>query len=545
MSEPVPDPLPRVARVRSLVFADGAPVWRWQAGLRAAAAVVIPGAAMVAAGQAHAALFVTFGAFAVLYGEGRPYRIRAQVVATAGAALLLAVVIGALIGAAVPAGGTALKIGAVLLVAAPAVLAVYVVDALRLGPPGALFFALVGSGGLIAVESGASPGMLVFAAACGAVSAVVVSMAGATVDSSRPQREAVGRAIGAVNGLLAPDGPRSAEQRHAAGAALLAAWTTLDDARSASRPADADLLIALREANRRFAADSDDSPDAEVDPTRQITTSRLRPAVGHRLRRSLNRCSHATITATRVGIACVAAGAVSIALGFDRPHWAAIGALVVLQTGFDRVRGTVRALHRFLGTAVGLMLFAGLHALSPQGYALIAVIGVLQFSIEMLIVRNYAAAVVVITPVALMASGAGAVTGSAGPVMRDRLLETVVGVIVALVVMYLLAPNAHRRTFAWTERRVRDAALHLIDVATAMPVGAAEARAAARDLHFELEGGVRAGIDSMHNEPAWTAERWPDRAALVHDGYDLASAFWTTPPELPLGDTSSLRRRFE
>lgn len=531
--------------MRSLVFADGAPIWRWQAGLRAAAAVLIPGVAMVAAGQAHAALFVTFGAFALLYGEGRPYRIRAQVVAAAAAALLLSVAVGALIGGLLPAGGMALRIGAVLLVTVVAVVAVYVVDALRLGPPGALFFALVGAGALMAVESGALPGMLMFAAACGAVASIVVSMAGATIDSSRPQREAVGRAIGAVNGLLAADGPRSAERRHAAGAALVAAWSTLDDARSASRPADADLLVAMSEANRRFAADSADAPDSEVDPTRQITTSRLRPTIGHRLRRSLNRSSHAAITAARVGIACLAAGAISIALDFDRPHWAAISALVVLQTGFDRVRGTARALHRFLGTAVGLMLFAGLHALSLQGYALIAVIAFLQFTIEILIVRNYAAAVVVITPVALMASGAGIVSGPAAPVMRDRLLETVVGVIVALLVMYLLVPNAHRRTFVWTERQVRDAALHLIDVSAAEPVGAPEARTAARDLHFELEGAVRSGINSMHNEPEWASERWPDRAALVHDGYDLASAFWTTPSDLPLADGDALRRRFE
>ncbi|KXO89632.1 hypothetical protein AXK56_05500 [Tsukamurella pulmonis] len=545
MSEPVPDPLPRVARVRSLVFADGAPVWRWRAGLRAAAAVAIPGAGLVAAGHASSALFTTFGAFAVLYGEGRAYRIRGQVVAIAALALLLSTAVGATIGWAMPAGGLALKVCGVLMTVVPAVAAVHVVDALRLGPPGALFFAIVGSGALIAVESGADPGTLVLAAALGAVSSILVSLSGALIDPSAPQREATGRAVGAVNAVLASDGPPSAEQRHAAGSALVAAWSTMDDARAANRPADAASLSALREANDRFAAASTDPVDTEADPTRAVTTSRLRPTVGYRLRRSVSPSSHAAITAGRVGVACLAAGAVSLALGFDRPHWAAIGALVVLQTGVDRVHGTVRALHRFLGTAVGLLLFAGLHALAPQGYALIAVIAVLQFSIEVLIVRNYAAAVVVITPVALLASGAGVTGGPAGPVMRDRLLETLVGVVVALLAMYFLDPRAHRRTFAWTDGRIRSAAVELVDAGEAGRVGAPSAREAARHLHFELEGGVRAGIDSVHNEPEWAAERWPSRAALVHDGYDLTAKFWSTPANAPLRDGDAWRRRFD
>lgn len=544
MSEPLHDPPPRVARVRSLVFADGAPVWRWRAGLRAAAAVAIPGAGLVAAGHASSALFTTFGAFAVLYGEGRAYRVRGHVVAAAGLALLVAVSIGATIGWAVPAGGVLLKTCAVLMTVVPAVVAVFVVDALRLGPPGALFFALVGSGGLIAVESGADPAMLVVGASLGAISSVLVSMSGVLVDPSAPQREAAGRAIGTVNAYLATDGPPSAERRHAAGSALVAAWSTMDDARAASRPADAALLADLRDANRRFADASSDDADTEADPTRAVTTSRLRPTVGHRLRRSLSPSSHAAITAGRVGVACLAAGAVSIALGFERPHWAAISALVVLQNGVDRVHGTVRALHRFLGTAVGLVLFAGLHAAAPQGYALIAVVAALQFCIEILVVRNYAAAVVVITPVALLASGAGVTGGAAGPVMRDRLLETLVGVVIALLAMYLLDPGAHRRTFAWTDRRIRGAATDLVAAAAAVPVGAESAREAARHLHFELEGGVRAGIDSMHNEPEWAAAHWPARAGLVHDGYDLTSAFWTTAPDARLPDAAAWRSRF-
>lgn len=253
--------------------------------------------------------------------------------------------------------------------------------------------------------------------------------------------------------------------------------------------------------------------------------------------------SHAMVTAVRVGIACLAAGAASLALGFDRPHWAAISALVVLQAGVDRVHGTVRGLQRFVGTAVGLVLYAALYSLAPSGYALIALVAALQFCIEMTITRNYAAAVTFITPVALIASGAGVSTGSAGPIIRDRLLETVIGVIIAFLAMYFLYPNAHRRTFGWTAQRVRAGARALAERTD--PVGTDDAKEQARRLHFEVEGCVRAGVDSAHNEPEWTAERWPAQADLVHGGYDLLSVFWTSPPAGPLPDGAAWRERFD
>ncbi|WP_019200317.1 FUSC family protein [Tsukamurella sp. 1534] len=540
---PEPDPLPQVARMRSIVFARPmSGPWRWGAGLRAAAAVAIPGTAMVAAGHAAAALFTTFGAFAVLYGEGRAYRVRAQVVATAGVALVLGVAIGTALGETVPHASTPIRIASVLMVAVPGVVAVYVIDALRLGPPGALFFAIVGSGALVATESGADPRSMIAAAALGVLSSILVSMAGALTDSSGPQRAATGRAVGAVDAYLAPESPRNAAQRNAAGSALIAAWTAMDDARAGTRPADAQLIARLREATHRVTAADDDSAPAEFDPTREVTTSSMQPTVRHRLGRSLTLSSHATITALRVGVACLVAGLASLAIGLDRPHWAAISSLVVLQAGVDRVHGTARGLQRFLGTAIGLVLYAAIYAVAPGGYALIAIVAVLQFSIEILVTRNYAAAVVVITPVALLASGAGVTDGDALPVIRDRLVETVIGVIVAFLAMYFVAPRAHRRTFAWTAARVRTVGAQLVALASSADTAAA--REAARCLHFELEGCTRSGIDSAHNEPGWTTARWPAQAGLVHAGYDLLAAYWRTPGGDTLPDARSWRSRF-
>ncbi|MGL5445047.1 MAG: FUSC family protein, partial [[Mycobacterium] stephanolepidis] len=58
-----PDPLPQIARARSILFSAPPAGRRWSIGLRAGAAVAIPGTLVVAAGYPNAALYVTYGAF--------------------------------------------------------------------------------------------------------------------------------------------------------------------------------------------------------------------------------------------------------------------------------------------------------------------------------------------------------------------------------------------------------------------------------------------------------------------------------------------------
>ncbi|WP_433678290.1 FUSC family protein [Nocardia sp. CA-119907] len=521
------EPLPRVARIRSLLFALPTTDRRWGAGLRAAAAVAIPGAALIATGHADTALFVIFGAFAVLYGEGRAYRVRAWVTLTAGAWLLVSTALGALAGfllSAGPAATTAL----VLLVTGIGMTAVFVVDALRLGPPGGMFFALVGGGALAAAESGTSLSAILVAAALGVAASALVSMAGAVIDPHGPERAAVGRAVRAVDVYSSP-GHATAEARHAAGEAISWAWSTLHDARLPERRPESTLSTTLLAAHGRFSAvDREDEAIQGAERPTQLPVAR--PGAWYRLRRSATTRSHAACTMLRVGVAGLVAGSVSAAAGLDRPQWAILSVLVVLQTGPDRRRGLTRGLHRVAGTIAGLALFAVIYELSWTGYRQLAVIVVLQFCIEVFISRNYGIAAAFITPVALLASGTGA--GHAAPVetvIRDRLVETAIGVLIALLSMYLVAPQGHRRTFHWTEERVRAAALHLLEVARTEPVDGA-LFTDRRNLQFELVGAARAGIDSAHNDLVWSRRNWPARAALIHRGYDLLAACWATPP---------------
>lgn len=535
-----PDPLPQIARARSILFSAPPAGRRWSIGLRAAAAVAIPGAMVVAAGYPNAALYVTYGAFAVLYGEGRPYRVRAAVVATAGITLMLVAAIGAVVGTHAP-GGVANKAATILTLTAVAIPVVYTVDALRLGPPGALFFVLVCGGALGATEWGVDPVRILVCAGLGAVAAVIVSMAGAAIDRHKPERVAVQRAVEAVD-VYAQPGNATVDARHAAGAAISSAWTALHDA-GLSTSSDSPLVTTMLDTHRRFT---------ETAVGRKMVLDHLipgdhvlvvRPSIWYRMRRSVRFRSHATITAGRVGVACLGAGVLSAAVGLTRPQWAILSALVIIHLGPDRLHGSVRGLQRFAGTVIGLVLFAVLYQLSLTGYALIAAVATLQFCTELFLPRNYAVAVIFVTPIALLSAGAVTLQGSVTSIVRDRLAETIIGVAMAMASMYLIAPRAHRRTFAFTEARIRRAALGLIATARVEPAHDA-AYAEARDLSFELEGAIRAGVDTAHNEPTWLQSHWPAHAALIHHGYDLVAACWATPPGQMLADPDRWERCF-
>ncbi|MFC9438225.1 FUSC family protein [Nocardia sp. NPDC057030] len=537
----VSDPLPPQGRIGELLFALPPAGRRWSAGLRSAAAFALPAALVVAAGHPEKALFVLFGAFAVMYGERRAYRMRAGVVLTAGLALLASCGVGALLGHGL-AGGLGASLLTVTTLTIVAVVAVYAIDALRLGPPGALLFVIACGGAMMAAEAGISTAALLSGTAFGVGASVLASMAGALRDRRKPERVAVAAAIDAVDAYLSARaaGRPAIDLRHQAGGAVAEAWAAVYDAGLPSRAPDSELLATLVAARRRLAGPAyDDTNDLVVDPL----ISFVRPGVWFRLRRSLSFDSHATISAFRVGVACLVAGGLSALLGQDRPHWAVFTALMVLQIGPDRVRGKVRGIHRFVGTVVGLAFFGVIHQLAFTGYALIALVAALLFGMELFVPRNYALAAIFITPIALLAVGS-APGGAVAPLIRDRFIETVIGVGVAVLVPHVVVPRAHRRTFRWIEVRVCAVARALLELSRTEPAGA-PAVALTQQLQFELVGVARTGIDSATEDPRWTAAHWPAHAATAHLGYDLLAAYWELPPGALLADPDRWTAEFD
>lgn len=129
------------------------------------------------------------------------------------------------------------------------------------------------------------------------------------------------------------------------------------------------------------------------------------------------------------------AGAVTTAAHIGHPYWAMVSAVVPLVAQ-DFRHQVVRGLHRVVGTFAGLLVAAGLLALDLGGLAVILVVALLQAAAELLVGRNYALALVAITPLALLMVHLAAPV-PARELLADRGVETVIGVAAGLVVGYV------------------------------------------------------------------------------------------------------------
>lgn len=137
------------------------------------------------------------------------------------------------------------------------------------------------------------------------------------------------------------------------------------------------------------------------------------------------------------GAGALIAGAVATLAGLDHPSWAMVAAVAPFSV-IPPTHQIVRAIHRVVGTAVGLAVAALILVATPlPAIPLILLVTALHAATEMLVVRHYGLALVFITPLALL------LTQLADPVPRTQLLtsrivETVVGVLVGLTVAVLV-----------------------------------------------------------------------------------------------------------
>jgi uncharacterized membrane protein YccC len=145
------------------------------------------------------------------------------------------------------------------------------------------------------------------------------------------------------------------------------------------------------------------------------------------------------VRATRCALAAVAAGVLATAAGLGHPYWASLTAVVPMAAADTHGR-LLRAAHRLVGTAAGLVVAGALLALSPSGWALVALVALAQLGAELFVLRNYSLALVFITPLALLMNALG---GRADPLtlVTDRAVETLLGIAVGVAATLLWRPR--------------------------------------------------------------------------------------------------------
>lgn len=529
--------LPSRANPRQLLTAFNSSEPRWPGALRAALAIFLPGAVALLLGYHQEMFLIAAGGCAVIYGEGHPYRSRWRIMCTAGLLLAVGATAGAFIGsvvwAQIDAGGTRwwLMLSA-LFTTVLAAFGGFLQNALRLRPPGSFFVVMVAGASTMVARLGFNPVEVGLWTSVGALSGIVLGLLPALLDPHAPERRAVITLDKAVADFEVTDTP-TLSQRHQCQTALATAWSTLSDAGviragEVLLPAQEHLVKRTREAQLRLVARATElglnAADAEqlTDTPTLIQANRsavphTRPSNNYRIYRSMDWDSHASVTSQKIFLACLLASVLGIAFGLDRPDWAIVSALLMLQWGPDKVPGQIRGLHRVIGSLLGIALFAVFHLLEFQGWTLLIALAICQFGAEVFVVKNYAICVIFTTPLALLMGNA--VSNPLGEVIISRTAEVILSILCGSLVLWCWRPRAATRDHLRLVDRCRRAMGALLGaLATKSPEGALEER---RDLQYELLS-ERRSIQSVAEDSRSRAEhRWEHHLQIQQAGYHL------------------------
>ncbi len=137
----------------------------------------------------------------------------------------------------------------------------------------------------------------------------------------------------------------------------------------------------------------------------------------------------------RVVSAVAIASLLTVIWDVDRGYWLVMVAGVLLQSTHSVRVTVVRAVHRVLGTLLGVAAFSLLLVLNPEGFALVLTMALLQGMTEVVIVRNYGLGLIFITPLALIISTHNR-TDDIAPIINERVVDTLLGAMIALAVLF-------------------------------------------------------------------------------------------------------------
>lgn len=139
-------------------------------------------------------------------------------------------------------------------------------------------------------------------------------------------------------------------------------------------------------------------------------------------------------------------------LKFQNTYWISISAIAIIQgRNFEHVRQ--RNLHRIIGTFVGLALTWMILYFSPDKITMIFIIMILQYIVELMIVRNYGFAVIFLTPLTILLVETGShIHHDVTKLMEARLIDTVIGSLIGLTAGFLLY---HQQIIDRFEKNIR------------------------------------------------------------------------------------------
>ena len=127
-----------------------------------------------------------------------------------------------------------------------------------------------------------------------------------------------------------------------------------------------------------------------------------------------------------------------IVLDPQRAYWTVASGLAIIGLRTGRAYTFGRGLHRMVGTLFGAVLFVAIAPLGEFPWLLVAFLGLFQFIIEIFVVRNYALALVFITPLVLFIIGSVSGPGDLFATAGERVIDTIVGAVLAILAVLLI-----------------------------------------------------------------------------------------------------------
>jgi uncharacterized membrane protein YccC len=226
--------------------------------------------------------------------------------------------------------------------------------------------------------------------------------------------------------------------------------------------------------------------------------------------------------AARLGSTLAVAEVVRQLVPLEKPYWILLTAALVLKPDLGSV--FARGVQRTLGTLVGVVLgIAVVAVIPPDGWLLLLPVAALAFGFPFGASRNYGLLATFITPLVLLLLEFGVPVDTR--LVLDRLLDTVIGAGVVLVVGYLCWPSTWRprlgEHIATGVDALRGYAVVAFEPDT-RPIGASRRRAyrAMSDIRSELQSSLAEPPPVSRQAAAW----WPLIAQLENTVDDLSDA---------------------
>ncbi|MDP4449550.1 FUSC family protein [Staphylococcus hyicus] len=167
------------------------------------------------------------------------------------------------------------------------------------------------------------------------------------------------------------------------------------------------------------------------------------PQYKHRLLNHLTPESAAFVATMKYSLIMGVSILVALVFNLERAYWVPLSAHTVL-IGVTNVASLQRALARWLGTMVGVILTAGFLSLEPHIGVVIVLLALSGAMTEALVGANYALAMITITSQVLLLSGLA--QGVFTPMIAiPRFLDTTVGILIAVIGVLLIGRHIASR----------------------------------------------------------------------------------------------------